>query len=578
MKTIQSLFSYLKTERAVLVFVVILVLIQVTSSLVAPRYIGIWIDALSRNMVNGETINLSLLSVILMSYLVGGLSSWLQNYMVAGSTQRIMKRVRGELFQKSTKQPLSFYDLNPHGDTMSRLTNDVELMCSALNDGFLQLISGILMLVSAFILMLMISLPLTFATLLILPLIALLTQTITKVTRPVFKQQQQAIGQLTGIIDETLTGLTVVQAFGQEEKMKEAYSKQNQALYDTGLKAQIWTGLLMPLMNVINNLSYAVIGFFGGVLVLNRALTIGQLTSFINYSRYLIRPINEIASTYASFMSSLAGAERVLEMLDLPDEDSPPQLFSLTGESGGCIEFLEVSFGYNAENCILDSVSFRVDPGKKIALVGPTGAGKTTIASLLSGFYTQTSGEILIDGKPLKNYSRQSLSHGFAIVLQDSYLFEDTIMNNIRYGRMEATDQEVIEAAKKAHAHGFIQRLHKDYQHLLSQGGDNLSSGEKQLISIARAMLVSPLILILDEATSSVDTGTEKEVQKALHKLMKNRTSLIIAHRLSTIRDADEIIYVVKGKIIERGSHEALMDQKGQYYQQYVHQFEGFEE
>jgi len=461
---------------------------------------------------------------------------------------------------------------------MSRMTNDAELMSSAINDTLIQLLSGGLTLIGAIVMMFLIDVKLSAVTLLTLPLILLLTQTITQKSRPLFKSQQQATGQLYGLAEETLSGLEVVQAFGQEKHQKATYDAYNQQLFESGLKAQIWTGLLMPMMNVINNLSYAVIGLYGGILVLTGGLTIGQITSFINYSRYFIRPINEIASTYAAFMASLAGAERVFELLDLKKTVVVDKTENLESDSPGHIRFKDVVFSYGSAERVLDTISFQVEPGKKVALVGPTGAGKTTIASLLAGFYQQTSGEILLDDVPLERYRLESLSRGIGIVLQDTYLFEDTVMNNIRYGRLEASDEEVIEAAKSAHAHGFIQKLSLGYGHRLIQGGDNLSSGEKQLISIARAMLVRPLVLILDEATSSVDTKTEKEVQLALLTLMKGRTSLIIAHRLSTIRDADEILYIQAGQIIEQGTHSGLMALKGHYYEQYVHQYEGFDE
>jgi ATP-binding cassette subfamily B protein len=577
-KTIISLWMYFKGERKTLMVLFSLVLIQVLSSLIAPLYIGRWIDGLKAWIEFDSPLGLWTLGVILLSYLLGALSSWSQSFLMASSTQRIVFRVREDLFRKIADQPLAFYDRGSHGDTMSRMTNDVELMSSAFNDTLIQLISGALTLIGALTMMLILNVQLTLVTLLTLPLIFLLTHTITKKTRPLFKDQQQATGQLYGLIEETLSGLEVVQAFKQEERHREKYQLWNQQLFDTGLKAQIWTGLLMPMMNVINNLSYALIGIVGGVLVIKGKITIGQITSFINYSRYFIRPINEIASTYATFMASLAGAERVFELLDMPSPVSTEKTKSLTPDSQGCIAFRNVFFSYGSDEMILHGVSFQVDPGMKVALVGPTGAGKTTISSLLAGFYRQHSGDITLDGEPLENYSLESLSRGLGIVLQDTFLFEGSILNNIRYGRLEATDEEVIEAAQRANAHGFIQKLPSGYYHQLSPGGDNLSSGEKQLISIARVMLINPKILILDEATSSVDTRTEKAVQQALLTVMNGKTSLIIAHRLSTIRDADMILYIQAGRIVEQGTHKDLMALKGHYYGQYVHQYEGFDE
>lgn len=577
-KTILDLWLYLKGERKTVIILFGLVLVQVFSSLIAPLYIGRWIDGLKAWMFSGSLMDVWMIGVILVSYLLGALSTWAQSFLMASSTQRIVFRVREDLFLKISEQPLSFYDRGSHGDTMSRMTNDVELMSSAFNDTLIQLLSGAMTLVGALAMMLILNVQLTLVTLMTIPLIFILTQTITKKTRPLFKDQQQATGQLYGLLEETLSGLEVVQAFRQEERQQEKYKLWNQQLYDTGFKAQVWTGLLMPMMNVINNLSYALIGLVGGLLVIRGKITIGQITSFINYSRYFIRPINEIASTYATFMASLAGAERVFELLAMSSPVITLKTKDLTVHSQGHIAFKNVFFSYGPEDTTLHGVSFHVDPGMKVALVGPTGAGKTTISSLLAGFYHQKSGDILLDGEPLENYSLESLSSGLGIVLQDTFLFEGSILNNIRYGRLEATDEEVIEAAKKANAHGFIQKLSNGYHHRLSPGGDNLSSGEKQLISIARVMLISPKILILDEATSSVDTRTEKAVQQALLEIMKGKTSLIIAHRLSTIRDADEILYIQEGRIVEQGTHADLMALKGRYYGQYVHQYAGFDE
>lgn len=577
-QTLVALWRYLERERLALSLMILLALMQVVLTMLAPYFIGSWVDSLSAHLTLGTRVNNSILGVILVSYVGSAVSGWLLSYTMAGSTQRIVQRVRSDLFLKVSNQPLAYFDQESHGDTMSCMTNDVELMSSAFSDTLVQLISGFVSLSIAFVMMAQFSVWLTAVTLLSLPLIYGLTRLITIRTRPLYKSQQETTGMMSGLLEETLEGLDIVQAFQQEDRMRASFEELNVSLYQTGRQAQIWTGLLMPMMNVINNLSYALIGLIGGVMVFNHLMTLGALTSFINYSRFFVRPVNEIASMYNTFMASLAGAERVLELLERPEEQMNTEGMIYRKNQKGDVRFEGVLFHYQSDAPVLKHLSLHIEPGKKIALVGPTGAGKTTIAMLLARFYKPTSGCITLDGHPLEAYEAGSLSAAFGIVLQDPYLFEDTILNNVRYGRLEATDDEVIAVCKNAHAHSFIQKFPLGYLQPLTMGGDNLSSGEKQLLSIARAMLANPSILILDEATSSVDTETEKEVQKALLRLMQNRTSLIIAHRLSTIKDADRIVYIQGGTITEQGRHRELMALKGDYYNQLMHQYAGEDE
>lgn len=469
--------------------------------------------------------------------------------------------------------PISFFDTRMHGDLMSRLSNDIENISITISESTVELLASVIIITGSLTMMFFLSPILTMVSIIIIPMVFLVTGVIASRTRIMFKQQQTVLGKLNGQAEEMITGIQVVKSFNHEDKVMEEFEEINEALCKVATKALIWSGNIMPLMNVINNIGFAVVAGFGGVLAVQNLITVGIMASFLSYSRQFARPLNEIANTFNSLQSAVAGAERVFEILDEREETDDAKGAVTLMNSRGYVVFKDVAFGYRSGVPILRQVSFEVAAGSSIALIGPTGSGKTTIVNLLTRFYDVSSGSISIDGRDIREYTRDSLRKCFGIVLQDTYLFSGTILENIRYGRLEATEKEVFSAAQMANADTFIRRLPIGYQTILSESGGNLSQGQRQLLAIARAILANPSILILDEATSSVDTRTELQIQEAMLKLMQGRTSFIIAHRLSTIRFADTIMVIDNGKIMERGNHETLMQLGGVYHKLYHSQF-----
>lgn len=557
----------------IMISAVFLTIISSLISVAIPYFVGETFNTfdIANRSVDFDRLVL-LLMLILAFYGINWLISLVNGVMMLRISQKLVFTLRSEFFGKMQKLPLEFYDTRSHGDTMSRITNDVDNISSTLAQTTTQLISSTLTLAGSLAVMIVLDLPLTFAVLLCVPLVTLLAKTIAAKSRAYFLAQQRSLGALNGVIQENILGLKMVKAFGRQEDAIKQFKEINKDLCESSNKAQIWSGYMMPLMNVINNLTFAVVAILGGVLSVNYGMKVGTVVSFLSYSKQFAQPLNSLAGMFNTIQAALAGAERVFEILDFEEEKKEPADAIEMRQPRGDVTFLDVSFSYERGRQILNQVSFHVKPGEVIAFVGETGAGKTTIINLLTRFYDPDSGEIMIDQVPITHIRRDSLRKCFSVVLQDTSLFRGTIMDNIRYSKNDATAAEVIQAAQIAHAHSFISKLPQGYETMVSAASDNLSQGQRQLISIARAVLCDSPILILDEATSSVDTKTEKEIQKALVSLMQNRTSFLIAHRLSTIRDADRIMVIGEGQVLENGNHQSLMKQQGRYYKMVMSQ------
>lgn len=601
-KTIGRLFSYIGHEKGKL-FLVIVCVITGTAANLAGSY-------LLRPVINGLTdgngsVAFLLQGVLAMAvvYLAGVLAQYFQQRIMVGISQNAIQKLRNELFGRLQKLPLKYYDTHNHGDMMSRFTNDVDAVGEMLNNTVVQLISGTITLVGTFSLMLYTNVWLTLITIVMIPFMLKAVQLIGSKSRNYYKAQQAAIGTLNGYMEETVTGQKVVKVFCHEDSAREEFEYLNQDLRKKQIKAQFFGGIMGPVMGNISQVSYSLTACIGGALCVLRGFDIGGLTVFVNYSRQFSRPLNEIAMQVNTIFSALAGAERVFAVLDeeaepadsaypvliieeqgkeyykipkssplVKEKDFVKEVCAQKGdfyykEVKGGVTLTDVSFGYVPEKTILKHVSLYAKPGQKIAFVGSTGAGKTTITNLLNRFYDIKEGTITIDNIPITEFSKDCLRKNIAMVLQDTHLFTGTVRENIRYGRLDATDEEVVEAAKTASAHSFIKRLEHGYDTMLEGDGANLSQGQRQLINIARAAVSKAPILILDEATSSVDTRTEKHIERGMDRLMQQRTTFVIAHRLSTVRNANAIMVLENGEIIERGDHDDLLLQKGRYYQ-----------
>jgi ATP-binding cassette subfamily B protein len=570
--TLRRLWTYLERQRWVLVGVLVLVILTSFVDLLGPFLMGMAIDSfISKSDLPGLA---RLLGWMIASYILAAAGTWLQTYLMAGVAQRAVQDIRTDLFARLQSLPLRFFDQRTHGDIMSRLTNDVENISNILANNASQLIANVLGVVGVIIIMFIMNVPLAIISLIVMPLTYFITRAIAQRTRTGFRETQQTLGELNGIIEENITGEHVVKAFVREDATAAQFSTVNRRLQKVALRARVLTDFMGPLMNMVNNLGLAVVACAGGWLAVEAMATVGEIAAFINYASRLGRPLNMIAQLFTSIQAALASAERVFETMDeLPERDAPAAV--PLGQIRGHVSLKDVSFGYDAGVPVLKNVNLEATPGQMVALVGPTGAGKTTIANLLTRFYDIDSGAIEIDGLNVATVKKDDLRRKLGLVLQDNFLFGATVMENIRYGRLEATDEEVYAAARLANAEGFIHRLPHGYQTVLAERGSNLSQGQRQLLAIARAVLADPDILILDEATSNVDTRTEKHLQEALMRLMQGRTSFVIAHRLSTIREADQVLVINNGQIIERGNHQGLLEKKGFYYNLYMSQFKG---
>lgn len=572
--TLTRLWDFFKFEKPQLIITFSLILVSGLLGLSVPFLIGKAVDVIFPGIGLVMFSKLRSIVLILLSvYIFDNILGFFQEYIIAGISQRVVLNLREKLFEKLQSLPIIFFDMHTHGEIMSRLSNDIDNVSTTISQSTVQLMSSIVNITGSLVMMLYLSPIMTVASMMTIPMVYFLTKFIAKKTKLLFRQQQKTLGSLNGHIEETIAGIHVVKAFNNENKVINEFKAQNDVLRDVGVKAQTWSGFIMPLMNVINNFGFGVIAVFGGSLAVKGIISVGVITSFISYSKQFSRPLNELANTFNTLQSGIAGAERVFEILDEEEERKDADDAIIIKDIKGDVEFKNVTFEYEEGEPVLKDVSFKVDSGTNIALVGPTGAGKTTIVNLLTGFYEIAYGEILIDGVNIVDYQKDSLRQIFGMVLQDTYLFSGTIKENIKYGNLNATDKEIENAAVLARADDFITKLPKGYETHINEGGTNLSQGQKQLLAISRAILANPSILILDEATSSVDTRTELKIQEAMVKLMKNRTTFIIAHRLSTIKDADIIMVIDHGEIVESGNNDELLSRKGYYYNLYQSQF-----
>ena len=568
-KAVKRLISYLSKDMPLIVLVFVCVIVGTISSLVASYMLRPVINSLTDASGTAERLLKSLLLMAVI-YIVGVLAKYLQQRIMVSVSQRTIERIRNELFVKLQKLPVRFYDTNNHGDVMSRFTNDLDNVSMMMDQTIISIISSVINVVGTFCLMLYTNVWLTIITVVSVPLMMKAAGFLAGKSRRYYSAQQAALGTLNGYIEETVTGQKVVKVFCHEQIAEEEFEYLNYDLRDKQILAQFFGGIMGPVMGNLSQVSYSLTVTIGGILCVLRGFDVGGLTVFVNYSRQFSMPINELSMQMNTVFSALAGAERVFKVMDeLPEDPDAEDAVELTDCKGHVI-LTDVTFGYNPDKTILKNISLYAKPGQKIAFVGSTGAGKTTITNLINRFYDINDGQITIDGVDIMKIKRESLRRNIAMVLQDTHLFTGTVRENIRYGRMDATDAEVEEAARMASAHSFIMRLENGYDTMIEGDGANLSQGQRQLLNIARAAISKAPILILDEATSSVDTRTERHIEKGMDRLMAERTTLVIAHRLSTVRNANAIMVLENGEIIERGDHAQLLEMKGRYYELYT--------
>lgn len=566
--TILRLVHYMKEDRLMIMIVTIAIVISSLLDVIAPYIMGVAIDEyLIVQHLDGFWIPIT---ILLGSYLGSAFLVWLTSYLMAGISQATVMRIRKALFQKLQRLPVRFFDHNSDGDLVSRLTNDIDNISNSLNQSLTQLIGSIVIFFSVLGIMVAMDLKLTIVALLSLPVVVAFTKILARYTRKRFKEQMIDLGNLNGFTEEIVSGQKVVIAYGEEQNTIKHFDQKNQRYKQSAIKAEVLTSIMGPVMNFFNNMIYAIVALVGALMVVHGMTTVGVVVAFISYARWLFRPVTQVANLYNTIQSAIAGAERVFEVMDQQEE----RFDGVTHEISGDVAFKGVYFAYDNDKPILKEISITANKGDMVAIVGPSGAGKTTIINLLTRFYDIDQGAILIDGNPINTTHLDHLRAQLGIVLQDTYLFTGTVIDNIKYGNPDATDEAVIEASKLSNADQFIIRLPESYNTMITGEGSDLSQGQRQLIAIARAILADPKILILDEATSSVDTRTELLLQKGLHHLMAGRTTFVIAHKLSTIRAADKIYVIDDGRVIEEGNHDQLMIYKGHYHEMYLTQFE----
>ena len=579
--SIGKLFAYMKQYHAAVAVVILCAIASTVFSVIGPDILGKATTELSNGLlakIQGTgSIDFTKIGQILLFvlglYLLSTLFSFVQGWLMTGVTQKVCYRMRKDISEKIDRMPMAYFESRTYGEVLSRITNDVDTLGQSLNQSITQIITSVATMVGVLVMMLRISPLMTLIAVVILPISVTLISLVVKKSQKYFKQQQEYLGHINGQVEETYAGHTVIQAYNKEKDMVQQFQETNDTLYHSAWKSQFLSGLMQPIMMFVGNLGYAAVALSGGLLAIRGTITIGDIQAFIQYVKNFTQPMQQIAQVLNQVQSMAAASERVFEFLEEAEEvqtaEHPLELANVEGN----VDFQHVSFGYQPEQCVIHDFSAKVKSGQKIAIVGPTGAGKTTMVKLLMRFYDVSGGAILLDGHDVRDFDRHKLRESFGMVLQDTWLFQGTIMENIRYGRLDATDEEVIAAAKAAHADSFIRQLPDGYQMELNEDASNVSQGQKQLLTIARAILADNRVMILDEATSSVDTRTEILIQKAMDHLMEGRTSFIIAHRLSTIRNADMILVMKDGDIIEQGTHEELLKKNGFYADLYRSQF-----
>ncbi len=577
-KLVRYLGRYWYAIVAVMIFAAVSTVFSVAGPKVMARATNALVEGLGKKIAGTGSIDFTYIAKVLLFtlglYICSAVFSFIQGMIMTGITQKTCYRMRKEISEKINRMPMKYFESRTYGEVLSRITNDVDTLGQSLNQSVTQIITSVATLVGTLVMMISISGIMTLISLVILPVSAILISFIIKHSQKYFRQQQEYLGHINGQVEEVYGGHLVVQAYNKQESTIKKFEDTNQILFQSAWKSQFLSGLMQPIMQFVGNLGYVGVAISGGLLAIRGTIGVGEIQAFIQYVRNFTQPIQQIAQVANMLQSMSAASERVFEFLDEEEEELTVEHAVHLDHVDGYVDFSHVSFGYNPGQIIIRDFSAHVTPGQKIAIVGPTGAGKTTMVKLLLRFYDVTGGAIQVDGHDIRDFNRQELRDAFGMVLQDTWLFKGSIMENIRYGRLDATDEEVIEAAKAAHAHHFIQTLPGGYQMELNEDASNVSQGQKQLLTIARAILADNPVLILDEATSSVDTRTEVRIQKALDNLMRGRTSFIIAHRLSTIRNADLILVMKDGDIIEQGTHEQLLAQKGFYADLYNSQFE----
>ena len=580
--TMGKLIKYMSAFKIQMLFVVIFAIGGTVFNIIGPKILGKATTEIFNGLVSkvsgGSGMDFEKIATILLTawalYVTSALCSLVQGFLMTGVSQKTTYRLRKEISQKINRMPMNYFDTRTHGEVLSRVTNDVDTLGQSLNQSATQIITSTTTIIGVLVMMLSISPLMTLVALLILPVSLGMISFVMKHSQKYFKGQQEYLGNVNGQVEEVYSGHNIVKAFNKEKDVIEEFEKTNDKLYDSAWKSQFFSGMMMPIMQFVGNLGYVGVVILGGVLAAKKTIEVGDIQSFIQYVRNFTQPIQQLAQVANMLQSTAAASERVFEFLEEEEEDQTvPNPVSVEGLEGN-VTFEHVHFGYNEDKIIINDFSVDVKEGQKIAIVGPTGAGKTTMIKLLMRFYDVNGGAILIDGHNVKDFNRSELRQMFGMVLQDTWLFHGSIKDNIKYGKLDATDEEVIEAAKAARVHRFVQTLPGGYDMELNEEASNVSQGQKQLLTIARAILADPKILILDEATSSVDTRTEIQIQKAMDTLMKGRTSFVIAHRLSTIRDADVILVMKDGDIVEQGNHEELLAKNGFYADLYNSQFE----